>query len=59
MLEPCAGKLASTVLRGEGSREASNLPDAISPMRAYCVCTDRWGDMRKSKEKIAPHKKEA
>ena len=29
MLEPCDGKLSRTVLRGEGSREAPDLPGAL------------------------------
>ena len=30
MLEPCAGKLACTVLRGRSGREAGELPGALN-----------------------------
>ena len=31
VLEPCDGKLSRTVLRGEGSRKAHDLPGAFNP----------------------------
>ena len=33
LLEPCAGKLARTVLRGEGLREEPDLPDRLADAR--------------------------
>ena len=35
VLEPCDGKLSRTVLRGEGSRKAPDLPGASEALHHY------------------------
>ena len=39
LLEPYAGKLARTVLRGESSRKGADLLDMVLPLRRYCLCS--------------------
>jgi hypothetical protein len=51
MLEPCAGKLARTVLRGLGAGNSSRLPDISTPFPVIEAHKIR-GQYRKSVSKL-------
>ncbi len=50
-LEPCAGKLACTVLRGGSSRKAASLPDLVELRATYMPDAAR-ADFRTAPELI-------
>jgi len=56
LLEPCAGKLASTVLRGEGDSNVPALPDYWSKRRGeYPETPTRVANLLKRQKGICPH----